>query len=850
MAKKKSVRKPFLGKTQTESDLGVNANSVLQDGEPKVAGSASSSWADQLERGDYQSSAQKHWNQFNSGKLSFSDEKLEYAKPLVKDDKRIALIDEDEVRSQSANWNSAVICMVLGANPPMAVFEGFIKRVWGHLEIAQIARMAMGLIMVKFNDEATRSHVLENDCLHFDRKPVIVRPWTTDLNAVRLIRSVPLWIRLHDLGLQYWARKCLSALVSTIGKLIMVDKFTQERTKVQFARILVEVELSDNPRRIIHYMNEQGQLVKQGVEYEWLPVKCKNCEGYGHVMSDCRKDQKPQVIQKTTLNKISPELERDKIKLVSAPTSEMATEQVVNTESGQGQSSGSKEMVEDTSVIKGQESKNKWKTPKKAGLLHKIGHRDSSSSKNGHKDEVQGKKFTNLWNIRGLNNPKKHAVVLEICSKNKIGIGAILENKLKGRRVQELMVNKFRNWDYYTSLVTEGRILIIWRKMFVNGSVLEENSQFVHCLVKMTGHNRSFNVTFVYGRNTLEERKALWQGLAQLGCPTYSWMVLGDFNALFTARGRSGGKSVSPMELVDSSHWIALTNLEALKSTVSFFTWTNNQEGGARIYSKIDHAFINEDWLDDFPNTSVVFKWETVSDHCSCTISMLPVENLGIKPFRFYNLWTDHVNFKQLVLDNWRQPMRGKGLKSIFLKTMRLKHKLKSFNMDCIGDLGVNFQSAKDQFQEALLQAQLHPNNLSFQDTVKIKAENFRTHEKRYYSFLTQRNKINWLRQGDMNSYIFSCLGIMGSSRSASKELNKKCVDMGSKLSLDQQLLLLKSFLHKEIRDAMFSISSIKSPGPDVYGSAFFKVMWQDIGDEIYRAILHFLSLVSYQKSY
>ncbi|XP_062113274.1 uncharacterized protein LOC133824413 [Humulus lupulus] len=368
----------------------------------------------------------------------------------------------------------------------------------------------------------------------------------------------------------------------------MVDKFTRERTRVQFARILVEVELSDNPPRIIHYMNEHGQLVEQGVEYEWLPVKCKNCEGYGHIMSDCCQDQKPQLVQQT----ISPELEKEKIKLVPVPTSELATEQVVNTESGQGQSLGSKEMVEETSVC-----------------------RD--------------------------------------------------------------------------------------RNQRINGK-------------RLRSHNHSFSITFVYGRNTLEERKALWQGLAQLDRPTYSWMVLGDFNALFTARGRSGGKSVSPMELVDPSNWIAMTNLEALMSTGSFYTWTNNQEGGARIYSKIDHAFINEDWLGGFPNTSVVFKWETVSDHCSCTISMLPVENLGIKPFRFYNFWTDHVNFKQLVMDNWRQPMRGKGLKSIYLKTMRLKHKLKSFNMDCIGDLGVNYQSAKDQFQEALLQAQLHPHNPAF----------------------------------------------------------------------------------------------------------------------------------------
>ena len=92
------------------------------------------------------------------------------------------------------------------------------------------------------------------------------------------------------------------------------------------------------------------------------------------------------------------------------------------------------------------------------------------------------------WNIRGLNNPKKHYVVLDICSKSKIGIGAILETKLKGVKVQELMMNKFRNWDYFSSSVIEGRILIIWRKGFVKVSLIKEDSQFVHYLVRMTGH--------------------------------------------------------------------------------------------------------------------------------------------------------------------------------------------------------------------------------------------------------------------------------------------------------------------------------------------------------------------------
>ncbi|XP_062080831.1 uncharacterized protein LOC133785627 [Humulus lupulus] len=265
-----------------------------------------------MEAGDFQESAQTHRQQFTTSKLSFCDHKLEYAEPLIKDGKKIAQVDIEEVKFQYANWSSAVICMVLGANPPMAVFEGFIKMVWGHLGIAQIARMTMGLTMVKFNDDATRDHVLENGILQFDRKPVIILPWTTDLSAFRMICSVPLWIRLHDLGFQYWGSKCLSALVSMIGKPIMVDKFTRERSRVQFARVLVEMNITDNPPRIIQYLNEHGQLIEQGVDYEWLPVKCKTCLGYGHSMVDCRRKMKTEWIKKDNPPKTSPEEGRDK----------------------------------------------------------------------------------------------------------------------------------------------------------------------------------------------------------------------------------------------------------------------------------------------------------------------------------------------------------------------------------------------------------------------------------------------------------------------------------------------------------------------------------------------------------
>lgn len=59
----------------------------------------------------------------------------------------------------------------------------------------------------------------------------------------------------------------------------------------------------DYPPRMIQYINEYGQLVEQGVEYEWLPVKCQTCSGYGHTMSTCRKGEKTKWVEKEAQSK-------------------------------------------------------------------------------------------------------------------------------------------------------------------------------------------------------------------------------------------------------------------------------------------------------------------------------------------------------------------------------------------------------------------------------------------------------------------------------------------------------------------------------------------------------------------
>ncbi|XP_062112998.1 uncharacterized protein LOC133824147 [Humulus lupulus] len=392
----------------------------------------------------------------------------------------------------------------------------------------------MGLAIVKFNDDATRDHVLENGILQFDRKPVIIRPWSADLSVVRLVRSVPLWIRLHDLGLQYWGSKCLSALVSTIGKPIMVDKFTREHSRIQFDRVLVEMEVTDNPPRSIQFLNELGQIMEQGVEYEWLPIKCKTCSGFGHSVMDCRKELKTQWVKKDPTTKeelknrmntgeieptgIEPAvLTSTKMERVQVINIELEGVQVINTEGSQPNS------LDRTDEDKGTQNSKNWLTPKRVATHSKQGQVANSNVK------ISG---------QGQQKMNKFEVLQEQM------IGGKEDTKMKGNKIIEFMEQKLPNWEFFTSSVTEGRILIVWRKVFVRVTILEKSNQFVHYLVKMVGQNQVFYVTFVYGLNSIDGRRSLWEGLQRLSLLDEAWIILGDFNAPFSSMDKSGGKPI------------------------------------------------------------------------------------------------------------------------------------------------------------------------------------------------------------------------------------------------------------------------------------------------------------------
>ena len=138
-----------------------------------------------------------------------------------------------------------------------------------------------------------RDAILNEGYQFFDGKLVIAQAWRSNMDlSTKHVKNVPIWIELHGLPLRYWGDKSLTKIVSRIGKFTMVDQATLSRARLQFARILVEVNVDQEFPDLVHFKDENGVVREQGVLYGWKPILCDKCNGYGHNGGDCVKRHK------------------------------------------------------------------------------------------------------------------------------------------------------------------------------------------------------------------------------------------------------------------------------------------------------------------------------------------------------------------------------------------------------------------------------------------------------------------------------------------------------------------------------------------------------------------------------
>lgn len=202
---------------------------------------------------------------------------------------------------------------------------------------------------------------------------------------------------------------------------------------------------------------------------------------------------------------------------------------------------------------------------------------------------------------------------------------SLLETRVKALDVARVCNSFGPSWSYLTNYASHpgGRIRVMWNPEVFVVDIQYQSPQMIHCYVTHKGLNKSFYCSFVYGFNGDKMRDKLWEDLITIsGSIKGPWFVGGDFNNPLNFEDRLGSK-IRWNDIVKFRNCIEVCELMDMKNSGAFYTWTNKQEGGDHVHSKIDRSLVNLDWASSFPGAETWFLLEGLFDHCPTIIRFL-----------------------------------------------------------------------------------------------------------------------------------------------------------------------------------------------------------------------------------
>ncbi|XP_074306141.1 uncharacterized protein LOC141641375 [Silene latifolia] len=230
-----------------------------------------------------------------------------------------------------------------------------------------------------------------------------------------------------------------------------------------------------------------------------------------------------------------------------------------------------------------------------------------------------------FWNVRGLNNPAKQKHIKWFLHHHQVGLFGFLETKVKPFSLNKISSNICNGWCLSTnsSYHKGGRVWLLWKPNLFDLQFIEYNAQFIHVLVHELATGSQFYLTMVYAFNGVYERKALWSRLQDMSGHIHSpWLICGDFNTVLAPSERLGG-STTEEEMEDFQNCLDICHMVDMPATGSLFTWNNKQEAATRVFSRLDRALVNHEWIDQKKEFYAHFHAEGCFDHTPCIIQRL-----------------------------------------------------------------------------------------------------------------------------------------------------------------------------------------------------------------------------------
>ncbi|XP_060200097.1 uncharacterized protein LOC132628318 [Lycium barbarum] len=214
---------------------------------------------------------------------------LTFIPPKITEGEKIVELVQEDVVCETLKWKAATVVYMVLDPQHLGAMERFIMA-QGDLENKpKVYYHNDGYFVVRFAKEEERDMVMCVGPHMLNNRTVIIKPWTGDFNFhYEILTVIPLWIKLPNLPLNCWGYTALSKIGSALGRPLYADACTTLNSRITFARILMEMEITRPLLDKIKVQDPKGKVYDQRVWYDWKPSYCSTCLQVGH---DCAMKQ-------------------------------------------------------------------------------------------------------------------------------------------------------------------------------------------------------------------------------------------------------------------------------------------------------------------------------------------------------------------------------------------------------------------------------------------------------------------------------------------------------------------------------------------------------------------------------
>eukprot|EP00253_Pinus_taeda_P003037 PITA_03037 len=175
---------------------------------------------------------------------------LENARGTSKEGERN--MEEETVEANNKEINGtqdketyAIICKLMGLWSTEKALHTWIKYHWKPKGSIDLHLGSKGFFTMVFMNIEDKDIIFEGGPYIYAAAGLYMRPWMMNFVLEReTFTSVPVWVRLYSLPLDYWQNESLIAIGNKLGHFAKGSEATRRGKYTSFARICVEMDLS------------------------------------------------------------------------------------------------------------------------------------------------------------------------------------------------------------------------------------------------------------------------------------------------------------------------------------------------------------------------------------------------------------------------------------------------------------------------------------------------------------------------------------------------------------------------------------------------------------------------------